>query len=116
MKIGRNQKNDDERKKHNDVSKKGREKINKLIDLLQHLLPANRYNPNKASVLQCAVQTIEKFKIMVILLQQNNQYLLDQINNQSPIYIELPQTQMVQEIPQQFQYTFNNNPNTSLKI
>jgi hypothetical protein len=72
------------RQRHNIISQKGRQKINDQIMLLKRILPECRdVECNKASILNCAVRTLEKFNLYQaqvmqanVLLERENRKLL----------------------------------------
>eukprot|EP01130_Rhizamoeba_saxonica_P003238 TRINITY_DN1385_c0_g1_i1.p1 TRINITY_DN1385_c0_g1~~TRINITY_DN1385_c0_g1_i1.p1 ORF type:complete len:190 (+),score=34.33 TRINITY_DN1385_c0_g1_i1:155-724(+) len=76
--------NKDHKKKHNEISRAGRKKINDLISKLKYLLPECRDVQNcfKVNILQCAVQTIERInkekeelKLYILNLEHENEIL-----------------------------------------
>lgn len=64
------------RQRHNIISQKGRQKINDQIMLLKRILPECRdVECNKASILNCAVRTLEKFNLYQAQVMQANALL-----------------------------------------
>jgi len=67
------------KRKHNLVSKKGRQKINDQIKQLKDLLPECKdVECNKASILHCTVKNLKKYENLTKQLTHNNQALLEE--------------------------------------
>jgi hypothetical protein len=77
MNVGlKRKRTDDMRQRHNIISQKGRQKINDQIMLLKRILPECRdVECNKASILNCAVRTLEKFNLYQAQVVQANMLL-----------------------------------------
>jgi len=112
MKARRKRKSEEEKEKHNKISRKGRQKINDQINLLKTLLPeCKSVECNKAIILQNAVKAIEKYQYCYKYLMQYNQMLENENAKLSMLISKLS----INHIPSQTQFdeshVCEDNPN-----